>query len=119
MGLYAVRIEDLHDPAEINALHEVIDIRMPDVMTEHEKRLLDVLRLRQRHDEVSQISESRVHLDDYDRSIAGQWSERLLIVHSLLRVRSLDLTPDLRDLELRERSRTGVRQARGRIATLL
>lgn len=119
MSLYAVRIEDLHDSTEINALHEIIDIRMPDVMAKHEKGLFDVLRLCQRHDKVPQISEPRVHLDDYNRSITGQRPERLLIVHFLLRICPLDFTPDFRDLQLRERSRTGVCQARGRITALL
>lgn len=119
MGLYTVRIKDLHDPAKVDALHEVVDVRVPDIVAEDEESLLDVLRLRQRYDQVSEISEPRVHLDDYDRSVAGQRPERLFVVHFLFRIRPLDLTPDFRYLEFRERAGGHIRQAGGRIATLL
>lgn len=119
MCLYTVRIEDLHDPAKIDALHEIIDIRMPDIVAEYEKSLFNVFSLRKRDDKVPQISEPRMHLDDYNRCVAGQRSERLLIVHFLLRIRSLDLPPNFRDLQFRERSRTGIRQVCGRVTSLL
>jgi len=109
MRLDAVWIKDLHDPAEIDALHEVIDIGMPDIMTEYEKGLLNVPSLCQRHDKMPEISEPRVHLDDDNRGVAGQWTERLLVVHFLLGVCLLDFVPDFCDLQFRERTRTRVR----------
>lgn len=111
MSLYTVRIEDLHDPAKVDALHEVVDIRMPNIVAKYEQGLFDVLSLRQRDDKVPQISEPRMHLDDYNWSVAGQRPERLFIVYSLLRIRPLDFMTDLRDLQFRERSRAGIRQA--------
>lgn len=120
MSLYAVRIEDLHDPAKVDALHEIVDVRMPNVVAKYEKGLLDVLSLRQRDDKVPQISEPCVHLNDYNWSVAGQWPKRLLVVHFLLRIRSLDFMTNFRNLQLRKRSRArSVRQARRRITTLL
>lgn len=104
MSLYTVWIEDLHDPTKIDALYEIVDIRMPDVVAKYEKSLLDILSLSKRDDKVSQISEPRVHLNDYNRCVAGQRSERLLIVHFLLRIRPFNLAPDFRDLQFRERS---------------
>lgn len=118
VGLYAVRIKDLHDPAEIDALHEIIDIRMPDVVAENEEGLFDVLGLRQRHDQMPKISEPRVHLDDYDRSVAGQRPERLLVVNFLFRIRPLDFTSNLCYLQFRKSSRACIRQVGGWITAL-
>lgn len=119
MGLYTVRIKDLHNPTKVDALYEVVDIRVPDIVAEDEESLLDVLRLSQRHNQVSQISEPRVHLDNYDRSVAGQRPERLFVVHFLFCIRPLDLTADFRNLEFRKRAGAPVRQAGGRITALL
>lgn len=119
MSLYAVRIENLHDPAKVDTLHEVIDIRVPNVVAKYEKGLLDVLSLRQWDDKVSQISEPCVHLDDYNWSVAGQRPERLLVIYFLLRIRPLDFMTDFRDLKLRKCSRARIRQACRGVAPLL
>lgn len=71
MRLDAVRIKDLHDPAKVDALHEVIDIRVPNVVAKYEKGLLDVLSLRQWDDKVAQICEPCVNLDNYNWSVVG------------------------------------------------
>jgi len=47
MSLDAVWIEDLHNPTKVDALHEIVDIWMPNVVAKYEKSLLDVLSLRQ------------------------------------------------------------------------
>jgi len=119
MSLYAVRIEDLHDPAKVDALHEIVDIWVPNVVTKYKKGLLDVLSLRQWDDKVPQISEPRMHLDDYNWSVAGQRPERLLVVHFLLRIRPLNFMMNFHDLQLRKSSRARIRQVCRRITSLL
>lgn len=99
-----MRVEDLRDSAKIDALYEVINIRMPDIVAKYKKGLLDILSLRKRDDKVPQISDPLMYLDDYNRRVTGQRSERLLIVHFLLRIRPFDLPPDFRDLQFRKRS---------------
>ena len=47
MSLDAVWIVDLHNPAKVDALYEIVDIWVPNVVAKYEKSLLDVLSLRQ------------------------------------------------------------------------
>lgn len=102
MRLYAVGIKDLHHAAEVDALHEIVDIRVPNVMAEDEKGLLDVSGLSQRYYQVSQVGQTRVHLDHYHGCVAGQRTERLLVVHPLLGIRFLYMTSDFRYFVLRQ-----------------
>lgn len=75
MSLYAVGIKYLHDATKVDTLYEIVDVRMPDVVTEDQKGLLDPFRLGQRHYQVSEVGESRVHLNHYYRSVASQRAE--------------------------------------------
>lgn len=75
MSLYAVGIKYLHDATKVDALYEIVDVRMPDVVAEDKKGLLDPFRLGQRHYQVSEVGESRVHLNHYYRGVAGQRAE--------------------------------------------
>lgn len=100
MSLYAVGIKYLHDATKVDALYEIVDVRMPDVVAEDKKGLLDPFRLGQRHYQVSEVGESRVHLNHYYRGVAGQRAEWLLVVHPLLVVRSFHVTTCFRYFEL-------------------
>lgn len=100
MSLYAMGIKYLHDATKVDTLYEIIDVRMPDVVTEDEKGLLDPFRLGQRYYQVSEVGESRVHLNHYYRSVASQRTERLLVVHSLLVVRFFYVTTNFPYFEL-------------------
>lgn len=49
MRLYGVRIEDLQHLAEIDLLHQVVDVVVVEVVREDQQRFRDVARLRQAH----------------------------------------------------------------------
>ena len=53
MRLYTMRIEDLHYPAEVDVLHEIIDIRVPDIVAEHQQRLFYTSGLCKRDDQMA------------------------------------------------------------------
>lgn len=100
MSLYAVRVKYLHDTTEVDTLHEIVDVRMPNVVAKDQKGLLDPFRLSQRHDQVSEVGEPCVHLNHNYGSVVSQRTERLFVVHSLLGVRPFYVSTDLRYFEL-------------------
>ena len=91
VSLYAVRIKYLHDPAEVNILHEIINIGIPHVVTEDQQSLLDALSLSERNYEMAQVGKSIVDLDNYYRRIRSKRTESLLVENSLLQIHALDL----------------------------
>lgn len=62
MCLYWVRVEDLHHPAEVNALHQLVDLLVIVVVAEHQQNCVDVSRLRQAHYQVPQVDDASVYL---------------------------------------------------------
>ena len=101
MRLYTMGIKYLHNPAKVNTLHEIVDVWMPNVVTEDQKGLLDPFRLGQRYDQMSEVGESSVHLNHYYGSVVGQRAERLFVVYSLLGIRFFYAPANLRYFELR------------------
>lgn len=102
MRLDAVRIKNLHDPTKVDALNEIIDVRIPYVVAKDEKCLLNSFGLRQRNDQVSQVGQSLVDLNDDDWRIGCQWTKRFLVVNLLFGVYPIDVTTDILDLEIRQ-----------------
>lgn len=86
MCLYTVRIKYLHNPTKVDALNKIVDVRMPNVVTEYEQSLLDPSRLCQRYDDMSKISKSRVNLHDDHRCIRRQRTECIIVIDLLLRI---------------------------------
>lgn len=62
MRLYRVRVEDLHHLAEVNTLHQFVDLFIIVVVTEHQQNRVNVPRLRQAYDQVAQVDDACVHL---------------------------------------------------------
>lgn len=71
MRLHRVRIEYLHDLAEVDALHQIVDVLVVEIVREHKQRALDVARLRQTDDQVSQVRDARMYLQDESESDHG------------------------------------------------
>lgn len=109
MSLYAVRVKYLHDATKVDALDEIVDVRVPNVVTKDQKRLLDSFGLGQRDYQMSEVGESRVHLNHYDRSVASQRAERLFVVHSFLRIRSFYVPANFRYFQFAQSFRASVR----------
>lgn len=62
MRLYRVRVEDLHHLAEVNTLHQFVDLFIIVVVTEHQQNRFNVPCLRQAYDQMPQVDDACVHL---------------------------------------------------------
>lgn len=62
VSLDGERVEDLHHFAEVDGLHQVVDLVVVEIVAEDEQHLVDVLGLSQAHDQVAQVDEPGVDL---------------------------------------------------------
>ena len=99
MRLNAVRIKYLHNSAEIDTLDKIVDIWIPNIVAEHEKRLFDAFRLGEGNYQMTQIYQPGMHLDNDHRSVRRQGPERLFVVHLLFGIEPLDLPANFADVQ--------------------
>lgn len=62
MRLHRVRIEYLQHLAEVDLLHQIVDVIIVKIVREHQQRLGNVACLRQADNQMAQIIDARVHL---------------------------------------------------------
>lgn len=65
MSLYRVRVEYLHHLAEVDALHQFVDLFIVVVVAEHEQNCFDVPRLCQAYNQVAQVDDACMHLQQH------------------------------------------------------
>lgn len=95
VGLYGERVEDLHDPGEVDALDEVVRLGIVVVVREHYQRRFYVPRLSKTYYEVAEVDDSCVHLNDDDQGVILNGAEDVLIVNRLLEVVLVNVSEDL------------------------
>ena len=98
MSLNRKRVEDLHNFAEIDALHQLVDFFVIKIVREDQQGLGNVARLRKTNDQMPQVCDSLVHLHHDDDRIILQRPEDFFVYYCLVFVVSVDGALDITDV---------------------